>query len=49
MDKHSLERLKEAIEQALRDGDLFDEQMREADAEQLERCRRRRWTGCWTS
>src|SRR5919112_1566034 len=36
MDKHSLERLKEAIEQALRDGQMFDEQMREAMQQKLE-------------
>jgi Ca-activated chloride channel family protein len=36
MDQQSLERLKEAIEQALRNGDLFDEQMRQQAAERLE-------------
>lgn len=36
MDKHSLERLKEAIEQALRDGDLFDRQMAESMRERIE-------------
>src|SRR5207244_12012473 len=30
MDKHSLDRLKEALEKALRDGDLFDRDMNEA-------------------
>jgi Ca-activated chloride channel homolog len=36
MDKHSLERLKEAIEQALRNGDLFDQQMAESMRERME-------------
>src|SRR3954454_8301479 len=36
MDKHSLERLKEDLEQALRDGHMFDEQMREAMQQKLE-------------
>ncbi|MBC7926156.1 MAG: hypothetical protein H7039_10920 [Bryobacteraceae bacterium] len=36
MDKHSLERLKEALERALRDGDLFDENMREAMQQKLD-------------
>ena len=36
MDKHSLERLKESIEQALRNGELFDQQMAESMRERLE-------------
>jgi len=36
MDKHSMERLKEALEQALRDGHMFDQQMREAMQQKLE-------------
>jgi Ca-activated chloride channel family protein len=36
MDKHSMERLREAIEQALRNGDLFDEQMAESMRERIE-------------
>jgi len=36
MDKHSMERLKEAIEQALRDGDLFDQQMADSMRERIE-------------
>jgi Ca-activated chloride channel homolog len=35
-DKHSLDRLKEAIEQALRNGDLFDKQMADGVRERLE-------------
>ncbi|HYP13516.1 MAG TPA: hypothetical protein VEQ63_06310 [Bryobacteraceae bacterium] len=36
MDERSLDRLKEAIEQALRNGDLFDEQMAQQMSERLE-------------
>jgi Ca-activated chloride channel homolog len=36
MDEHSLERLKEAIERALREGDLFDQQMAQQMAERFE-------------
>ena len=36
MDEHSLERLKEAIERALREGDLFDQQMSQEMAERFE-------------
>ena len=36
MDEHSLERLKEAIERALREGDLFDKQMANEMAERFE-------------
>src|SRR4051812_39102006 len=36
MDKHSLERLKEAIEEALRNGELFDQNMREAMQQKLD-------------
>jgi Ca-activated chloride channel homolog len=36
MDEHSLERLKEAIERALREGDLFDQQMAEEMAKRFE-------------
>ncbi|MDZ4801223.1 MAG: hypothetical protein SGI92_23960 [Bryobacteraceae bacterium] len=36
MDKNSLERLKQALEQALRDGEVFDESMREAMRQKLE-------------
>lgn len=35
-DKHSMDRLKEAIEQALRNGDLFDKQMAENMRERME-------------
>ena len=35
-DKHSMERLKEAIEQALRNGDMFDQQMADSMRERLE-------------
>ena len=35
-DKHSLDRLKEAIEEALRNGDMFDRQMAEGMRERLE-------------
>src|SRR5688572_547874 len=39
MDEKSLERLKEAIERALREGDLFDQQMAEQMAERFENMR----------
>ena len=35
-DKHSMERLREAIEEALRNGDLFDQQMAESMRERIE-------------
>src|SRR6187549_4018532 len=35
MDKNSMERLRQALEQALRDGDMFDQSMRDAMRQKL--------------